>query len=522
MSIECGNPPIALVLDPAAEDLTDIPVMVALSASAGKGGYDHSKVFEALGSAANRKKIAVTTDDRTTQCYVEIKEWDQTNKKAWLWVKVPLISSVQPTRLYLYYDSNQPDNTVYVGDTGEPAAQQVWTNGYAGVWHKPSGGLLLDSSPNGNHATIYGATPTTGPLGACYSYDGVDDRALTANPVDLAGGFTCEFFARTPAPHYGGLGGNNQFGARIDPLTEHPDRLAGFLKKSDGTLLQRPTIPYITGGGSIFHAVWTWDKKTFASHGNGNHTSSISANVALSTPTAFNIAGPNIVAGFGKYDIYLATVSSIARSPAWIAITNLALRDALITYGEPPVVAFSLALEGNVLTCTDMSTGEGITGWLWDFGDGIISTEQNPVHVYRQIGTYTVTLQVTGIAGTTAPSTGGHEPIAVLTAILRIAVEGDTDTALPDHKELSGGGPWPISPVDRQTHVRIGGRLVVQESEDFTVHCGTGAAGASTGGSPHIFINGIPVCREGDVSSAPHTMTGITVTHNDHVFDGSA
>lgn len=104
----------------------------------------------------------------------------------------------------------------------------------------------------------------------------------------------------------------------------------------------------------------------------------------------------------------------------------------------------------------------------------------------------------------------------------RIAVEGDTDTALPAHEpEYSGGGPWPITPVDRQTHVRIGGRLVVQEGETFTVHCGTGAAGASSGGSSHIYVNGVPVCREGDVSSAPHTMTGIIVSNNDHVFDCS-
>ena len=32
------------------------------------------------------------------------------------------------------------------------------------------------------------------------------------------------------------------------------------------------------------------------------------------------------------------------------------------------------------------------TNWDWTFGDGATSTEQNPVHVYAQIGTYTVSL----------------------------------------------------------------------------------------------------------------------------------
>ena len=34
------------------------------------------------------------------------------------------------------------------------------------------------------------------------------------------------------------------------------------------------------------------------------------------------------------------------------------------------------------------------TTWLWNFGDGIDSSEQNPSHTYTSIGTYTVRLTV--------------------------------------------------------------------------------------------------------------------------------
>ncbi len=45
---------------------------------------------------------------------------------------------------------------------------------------------------------------------------------------------------------------------------------------------------------------------------------------------------------------------------------------------------------------TDSSTSyDGIVSWLWDFGDGITSAEQNPTHIYTQNGTYTVALTVT-------------------------------------------------------------------------------------------------------------------------------
>jgi len=41
-----------------------------------------------------------------------------------------------------------------------------------------------------------------------------------------------------------------------------------------------------------------------------------------------------------------------------------------------------------------------ISGWLWNFGDGTSSTEQNPTHYYPNPGWYTVCLTVTGFNGT--------------------------------------------------------------------------------------------------------------------------
>lgn len=41
----------------------------------------------------------------------------------------------------------------------------------------------------------------------------------------------------------------------------------------------------------------------------------------------------------------------------------------------------------------DMSTGN-ISNWLWDFGDGNFSEEQNPVHIYSDTGIYNVCLNI--------------------------------------------------------------------------------------------------------------------------------
>ena len=54
--------------------------------------------------------------------------------------------------------------------------------------------------------------------------------------------------------------------------------------------------------------------------------------------------------------------------------------------------------QGDATVFTDASTtnpaGQAITSYLWDFGDGETSTEQNPTHTYASAGDYTVTLTV--------------------------------------------------------------------------------------------------------------------------------
>ena len=57
-----------------------------------------------------------------------------------------------------------------------------------------------------------------------------------------------------------------------------------------------------------------------------------------------------------------------------------------------------LAAAPRTVAFQDLSSGD-IKTWHWDFGDGEISTEPNPIHAYAQPGYYTVVLDVTGPAG---------------------------------------------------------------------------------------------------------------------------
>lgn len=82
---------------------------------------------------------------------------------------------------------------------------------------------------------------------------------------------------------------------------------------------------------------------------------------------------------------------------------QVALADNIWRYFNPLTVSFTATpLTGSIplaVQFTDTSTGTP-TAWSWNFGDGETSTEQNPVHTYETIGSYTVTMRASNTAGT--------------------------------------------------------------------------------------------------------------------------
>lgn len=86
--------------------------------------------------------------------------------------------------------------------------------------------------------------------------------------------------------------------------------------------------------------------------------------------------------------------------------TNTITRTDYITVWGKPSVNFTVndssACFPHRAQFTDLSipaTGTANTTWLWDFGDGTQSTQQNPLHTYTSTGTYSVTLKVTNDKG---------------------------------------------------------------------------------------------------------------------------
>ena len=81
-----------------------------------------------------------------------------------------------------------------------------------------------------------------------------------------------------------------------------------------------------------------------------------------------------------------------------------------------------------IIDFTDLSTSDGtVVSWLWEFGDGTSSTEQNPSHTYPHAGTYLVCLFITDDDGCTSHFchhvTLHHIPMDVNNSVQRAAID---------------------------------------------------------------------------------------------------
>ena len=64
-----------------------------------------------------------------------------------------------------------------------------------------------------------------------------------------------------------------------------------------------------------------------------------------------------------------------------------------------PATGQEIQFSGNDALLNNGDPSDNPTGWLWGFGDGGTSNDQNPAYTYAASGSYTVTLQVSNVNG---------------------------------------------------------------------------------------------------------------------------
>lgn len=343
-----------LTIDSSVVDapLTNFPVMVKISTASGIGDTNNTAVFTELGQ--NSLKMAMTTDDETTELFVEIEKWDGTN--AWLWFKAPLIASGADTDFYLYYDNDHADNTAWVGIVGSAVATNVWNTDYQLVIHISETGSVtrVDSTIRN-----YDATPISydGTEAVDGQIDGADDQDGATSYLNLASGASV-INNDTVGTMSAWINPNNQTAsANIFGLNDHgdPQSYVLFYQGSDEKMRflvrEAGTISlFIIGDNALPIGSWSHIAVTVGLSGNAMYVNGTNMPVTYSTGNAgtqkwasdvnqidrWKIGAQDPIAGVtdffnGTQD--QITYRNVRATPAEIKAEYNTGNDSFITYG---------------------------------------------------------------------------------------------------------------------------------------------------------------------------------------------
>ncbi len=100
----------------------------------------------------------------------------------------------------------------------------------------------------------------------------------------------------------------------------------------------------------------------------------------------------------GQYTVRLVVTNSAGCSDTLTRTNYINIqRPTIVIDGFPRTGCFPLTVRPTAV----VTANQPITTWLWNFGDGTTSSQQNPAHSYTRAGTFTVTLTITTLGGCT-------------------------------------------------------------------------------------------------------------------------
>ncbi len=323
--------------------LVDFPILLNLDTTC-------SDIFNELGNN-ERKKISILLENGTN-CYCEIERWDYLNNDAQLWIKVPELDSNKDTKIYLYYDSNQQENSNFIGDTGSTAGQKVWDDDFICVYHMSQdphigGECIIDSTSNNYDGSIIGtfssAQLVNGPIGKAIEFTTLDNfiKAPTTNVIQNVNN-TMEATVKYSSGGGGtwGKGANGESQAtNVMNFRWNGNSFTYYYETGGGQ--NGPTDLTVTTSGTRdgeFHNLSTRIRTATYTVSVDSHFANYSGN-GYGNSTAPVHIGPsyNDVGGMQGYSNFLGTVrefrsSSTDRSDDWLVTTNYSTNNELVTF----------------------------------------------------------------------------------------------------------------------------------------------------------------------------------------------
>jgi len=381
--------------------------------------------------------VADFTANQTSACgSIEVQFTDQSlyNPTSWLWDFGDGASSEEENPSHTY--STAGNYTVSLKATNSTGDNTITKTNYIKVYANPT--LMMTTTPETEDVTNNGtvtANVSSGTPTYTYHWEGYTE---TGNQLtSLSAGEYCVTVT------------DNNSCSVSDCATvgfTHVAPVADF--EANQTSACGSLEVQFTDQSQYYPTSWNWDfgdgETSIAQ--NPTHTYS-TAGVYTVSLTATNVEGSSIETKTGYITVYAnPTVVLTATNVSWDATNNGSV-DLVVTGGTPPYTYqwssstetgsqiaglsvgeycvtvtdnngcissecinvgqdaepaipqvdfnanITLACLGYEIQFSDLSTNQPTT-WLWDFGDGNTSTEENPTHIYENSGFYSVSLVV--------------------------------------------------------------------------------------------------------------------------------
>lgn len=146
------------------------------------------------------------------------------------------------------------------------------------------------------------------------------------------------------------------------------------------------------------------------------------------TPATSMARTPSVIYNSaGRFSVKLTAKNSLGE--------HVANRTSYINIESAPSALFTTETNlQNELLISFKPLATNATSYLWDFGDGTMSTERNPTHFYQRKGSYAVVLKVANACGTT---TATSRTIRVNSADLPVSTQPFSIEAFPNPNDGS-------------------------------------------------------------------------------------
>lgn len=259
-----------------------------------------------------------------------------------------------------------------------------------GVYINPAG-----SAP----VADFSGTPTTLCAGSSVSFSDLSTNTPTSWSWTFTGGTPSSSTSQNPTITYNTAGVYQVVLTATNASGSDGETKVGYITVNAApSISSQPSNSVITEGNNTSFSViasnatgYQWQVNTGSGFGNISN-GGVYSNATTAT---LNITGATLAMnGYTYRCIASGNCTPTATSNSATLTVNPA--------GSAPVANFSTnattICAGESINFTDLSSNTP-TAWLWDFGDGGMSTSKNTIYTYNVAGTYTVTLTASNAFG---------------------------------------------------------------------------------------------------------------------------